>query len=105
MQATLAELTAVTIALAIRTELPQCREVIVCGGGAHNGDLMQRLRRLTGAAVATTDAHGVPPDWVEGAAFAWLARARLLGHAGNVPSVTGARRPAVLGGVYWGAAP
>jgi anhydro-N-acetylmuramic acid kinase len=105
VQATLAELTAVTIATAIRTELPQCREVIVCGGGAHNGDLMQRLRRLTGAAVATTDAYGVPPDWVEGAAFAWLARARLLGHAGNVPSVTGARRPAVLGGVYWGAAP
>jgi anhydro-N-acetylmuramic acid kinase len=66
---------------------------------------MQRLRRLTGATVDTTEAYGVSPDWVEGAAFAWLARARLRNLAGNVPSVTGARRPAVLGGVYWGAAP
>jgi anhydro-N-acetylmuramic acid kinase len=105
VQATLAELTAATIANAIRTELPECGEVLVCGGGAHNGDLMQRLRRLTGATVDTTEAYGVSPDWVEGAAFAWLARARLRNLAGNVPSVTGARRPAVLGGVYWGAAP
>ncbi len=105
VQATLAELTASTIAAAISAELPKCGEVIVCGGGAHNADLMQRLRRLTAARVTTTEPHGVPPDWVEGAAFAWLARARLRGLAGNVPSVTGARREAVLGGVYWGAAP
>ena len=105
VQATLAELTAATIAAAIRAELPKCGEVIVCGGGAHNTDLMQRLRRLTAVRVTTTDSHGVPPDWVEGAAFAWLARARLRGLAGNVPSVTGARREAVLGSVYWGAAP
>ena len=105
VQATLAELTAATIAAAIRAELPKCGEVIVCGGGAHNADLMQRLRRLTAVRVTTTDSHGVPPDWVEGAAFAWLARARLRGLAGNVPSVTGARREAVLGSVYWGAAP
>lgn len=105
VQATLAELTAVTIAAAIRDELPDCREVIVCGGGVHNDDLMKRLRRLTATQVTTTDSHGVPPDWVEGAAFAWLARARVRGLAGNVPTVTGARRPAVLGGVYWGRAP
>jgi anhydro-N-acetylmuramic acid kinase len=105
VQATLAELTAATIAGAIRAELPRCSEVIVCGGGAHNGDLMTRIARLTGARVTTTLDYGVPPDWVEGAAFAWLARARLLGAAGNVPTVTGARRGAVLGGVYWGASP
>ena len=105
VQATLAELTATTIAAAVRDELPDCREVIVCGGGVHNGDLMTRLRRLTATRVGTTDSHGVPPDWVEGAAFAWLARARLRGLAGNVPTVTGARRPAVLGGVYWGRTP
>ena len=50
VQTTLAELTASTIAAAISTELAECREVIVCGGGAHNGDLMRRLRRLTGHA-------------------------------------------------------
>jgi len=105
VQATLAELTATTIAAAVHTALPQCAEVVVCGGGAHNDDLLQRLRRLTGVNVTTTEAYGVPPDWVEAAAFAWLARARLRGLAGNVASVTGARREAVLGGVYCGAAP
>ena len=105
VQATLAELTATTIAAAIRNELPACGEVIVCGGGVHNDDLMARLGRLTATHVTTTDTHGVPPDYVEGAAFAWLARARMQGIAGNVPTVTGARRPAVLGGVYWGATP
>jgi anhydro-N-acetylmuramic acid kinase len=105
VQATLAELTAVTIADAIRDELADCREVIVCGGGVHNADLMTRLKRLTATKVTTTDSHGVPPDWVEGAAFAWLARARMRELAGNVPTVTGARRPAVLGGVYLGRAP
>jgi len=105
VQATLAELTATTIAAAIRDELPDCRAVIVCGGGVHNDDLMARLRRLTATQVTTTDSHGVPPDWVEGAAFAWLACARLRGLAGNVPTVTGARRPAILGGVYWGRTP
>jgi anhydro-N-acetylmuramic acid kinase len=105
VQTTLAEFTATTIAAAIHDELPECREVIVCGGGVHNDDLMTRLRRLTATSVTTTDAHGVPADWVEGAAFAWLARARVRGLTGNVPTVTGARRPAVLGGVYWGRTP
>jgi anhydro-N-acetylmuramic acid kinase len=105
VQSTLAELTAVTIAAAVTAELPSCREVIVCGGGAHNGDLMGRLQRMTGARVSTTESHGVAPDWVEGAAFAWLARARIRGVPGNLPTVTGARRGAVLGGVYFGAQP
>ncbi|HVS22139.1 MAG TPA: anhydro-N-acetylmuramic acid kinase, partial [Gammaproteobacteria bacterium] len=102
VQATLAELSATTIAAAIRVELPAGREVIVCGGGAHNVDLLNRLRRITGARVTTTEAYGVGPDWVEGAAFAWLARARMRGLPGSIPTVTGARRPAVLGGVYLG---
>jgi anhydro-N-acetylmuramic acid kinase len=105
VQATLAELTAATIAAAIRSELEHCQDIIVCGGGAHNADLLRRLRRLATARVTTTEAHGFSPDWVEAAAFAWLARARLREIPGNVPSVTGARRPAVLGSVYCGASP
>jgi anhydro-N-acetylmuramic acid kinase len=105
IQATLAELTATTIAAGIDGALPDCKRLIVCGGGAHNADLMARLQRLSGRSVDTTAAFGIAPDWVEGAAFAWLARARLRSEAGNVPTVTGARRPAVLGGVYLGSAP
>ncbi len=101
VQATLAELTATAIVTSVDRTLPNCRRLIVCGGGAHNADLMERLRRLSGRTVATTATLGIAPDWVEGAAFAWLARARLRGDVGNVPSVTGARRAVVLGGVYW----
>jgi anhydro-N-acetylmuramic acid kinase len=105
VQATLAELTATTIVDSIKSAQPGCRRIIVCGGGAHNDDILARLRRRSGVIVETTAEHGLSPDWVEGTAFAWLARARLQHHAGNVPSVTGARRDAVLGGVYWSTAP
>lgn len=105
VQATLAEFTARTIVDAVRARAPECRRLLVCGGGAHNADLMARLHRLSGLPVETTAAYGVPPDWVEGAAFAWLAWARLNGHFGNVPTVTGAARPALLGGVYSIASP
>ena len=105
VQATLAELTAATIVAAIDRSVDGCKRVIVCGGGAHNADLLARIRKHTRADVETTEAFGISPDWVEAAAFAWLARARLRTLAGNVPSVTGARRDAVLGGVYWGSAP
>ena len=105
VQATLAELTATTIVASVAQAVRECKQLIICGGGAHNGDLMTRLRRLGGISVDTTAAFGIAPDWVEGAAFAWLARARLRSEAGNVPTVTGARRAAILGGVYLSSAP
>jgi anhydro-N-acetylmuramic acid kinase len=101
VQATLLQLTARTIAGAIRRFLPQTREAYVCGGGAHNRALMQALAgHLSGVPVATTDALGWHPDWVEAAAFAWLAHQTLEGLPGNLPSVTGAKRAVILGGIY-----
>ncbi len=101
VQATLAELTARSIADAIRRFLPVCDEVFVCGGGAHNRDLMERLRaRLKPLPLATTDALGLAPDWVEATAFAWLAHRTLEAKPGNLPSVTGAQHPVILGGIY-----
>jgi anhydro-N-acetylmuramic acid kinase len=104
VQATLAELTARTIAAALQTLLPQVPvEVYICGGGAHNHDLLERLRaRLGKTMLASTSVLGLDPDWVEAAAFAWLAHQTLAGHPGNLPSVTGARRAVVLGGIYLG---
>ncbi len=105
IQATLAELTAATIAVAIdKLALGEAR-IIVCGGGAYNADLLARLARLCGRDIESTAAFGLAPDWVEATAFAWLARARLEGAPGNVPTVTGARQAAVLGGVYYGGIP
>tara|TARA_R110002110_G_C13470397_1_gene720524 strand:+ start:3314 stop:4432 length:1119 start_codon:yes stop_codon:yes gene_type:complete len=103
VQATLAELTANTIANSICNSGADVNAVYVCGGGAHNTDLMQRLRRaLPGIAVRTTAAKGMDPDHVEAAAFAWFADQTLSKMAGNAPRVTGAEGFRVLGGIYWG---
>jgi anhydro-N-acetylmuramic acid kinase len=101
VQATLAELSARTIATAILENAPEVNEVLVCGGGVHNTDLLERLTTyLAGSTVASTESYGLHPDWVEAAAFAWLAKRRLEGKPGNLPEVTGASRPELLGAVY-----
>jgi anhydro-N-acetylmuramic acid kinase len=101
VMATLAELTAHSVAEALQRELPQARRLRICGGGAFNGHLMARWRALLpGVDVATTAADGVPPDQVEALAFAWLAACRLAGRSASLPAVTGARAARVLGAVY-----
>jgi len=101
VQATLAEVSARGVADAIARHLGPVTEVYVCGGGASNRDLMDRLARLLpGRSVASTAALGIAPDWVEALAFAWLARETLTGRPGNLPAVTGARGPRVLGCIY-----
>ncbi len=101
VQATLAELTAVTVANAIERHCPAAIEILLCGGGSQNAELARRLgARLRGRALANTGALGLEPRWVEATAFAWLAREALAARPGNVPLVTGARGPRVLGAVY-----
>ncbi|MEJ2592287.1 MAG: anhydro-N-acetylmuramic acid kinase [Candidatus Thiodiazotropha sp.] len=101
VQHTLAELTAVTVTDAIAAEGLAAAEVLVCGGGAHNRYLMQRLQDLLPAGqVRSTAEYGLDPDWVEAMAFAWLAQRTLNGLSGNLPSVTGARRAVTLGAIY-----
>ncbi len=101
VQASLAEVTARGIADAIGRWAPGTRCVYMCGGGSENGHLCRRLQDLLGdVALRTTNDAGVPPAWVEAAAFAWLARRHRRGEPGNLPAVTGARRPAILGALY-----
>ena len=101
VQATLAEFSARAAADALRQHGPQSRRLRVCGGGAYNTDLMQRLTaQLPGVSVQSTDAAGVPPLQVEALAFAWLAQAFVERHSGNLTAVTGARGPRVLGALY-----
>jgi anhydro-N-acetylmuramic acid kinase len=101
VQATLLELTAVTIARAVRTHAAHAREVFVCGGGARNRALLSRLAELLpGKRVVSTAELGIEPEHVEALAFAWLARQALEHEPGNLPAVTGARGPRVLGAIY-----
>ena len=101
VQATLLELTARSISQALLSARPLTGELLVCGGGAHNGALMARLSALLpDSRVTSTASRGIPPDWVEAMAFAWLAHCCLEGTPGNLPSVTGARGPRVLGAIY-----
>jgi anhydro-N-acetylmuramic acid kinase len=101
VQATLLELTALTIVESLQAAQTDTQELLVCGGGAHNSALMNRLSSLLpNTKVSSTATHGVDPDWVEAMAFAWLAHCCLEGIAANRPSVTGARGLRVLGAIY-----
>jgi anhydro-N-acetylmuramic acid kinase len=101
VQTTLAQLTAISVAQALRAAMPSVRRLLVCGGGVRNLDLMRRLGlQLPGVVVESTAAHGIEPQWVEAGAFAWLAMRTLRGLPGNLPAVTGAAGPRVLGGIY-----
>lgn len=101
VQATLAELTARSVADALQCHLADARSLCVCGGGALNSHLMARLAAaLPQWKVQTTDVLGLPPMQVEAAAFAWLAREFVERRAANRPDVTGARGLRVLGCLY-----
>ena len=101
VQATLLQLTTRSIANAILDYCPNTKEIYICGGGARNSALISHLKdALPEKRVALTDNLGVDADWVEGYAFAWLARQAILGLPGNLPAVTGAGGERILGAVY-----
>ncbi|HZH42858.1 MAG TPA: anhydro-N-acetylmuramic acid kinase [Lysobacter sp.] len=102
VQATLLELSAVTVVDALRRSQPGTRRVIACGGGVRNPRLLARIGHHLGSGVVLerSEAHGLDADFVEAMAFAWLARQTLCGLPGNLPAVTGAAGPRVLGVVY-----
>jgi len=103
VQATLCQLTASSIAQAIKQYCPQSEAAFICGGGARNEMLMQRIQNeLPSHQITSTEELGIHPDWVEAIAFAWLAKQTLAGKPGNLPAVTGASHPVVLGATYSG---
>lgn len=100
-QATFAALTARSIADSVRAHAAGATEVLICGGGANNRTLLGMLAaELAPRSVSTTAKYGVAVEHVEALAFAWLAREAIAGRPANVPAVTGARGPRVLGAIY-----
>jgi anhydro-N-acetylmuramic acid kinase len=101
VQATLLALSARTVADALRATQPRTRALVACGGGVHNGALLSALAaELPDCRVESSGVHGLDPDFMEAMGFAWLARETLAGRPGNLPSVSGAQGPRVLGAVY-----
>ncbi|AIY43670.1 Anhydro-N-acetylmuramic acid kinase [Collimonas arenae] len=106
VQATLAMLTATTIADAIARHAEDVQTVYVCGGGAYNSYLMTQLTQalqkngLPATTVCSTQKLGIAPNHVEAVAFAWLAMRFDQRLPGNLPAVTGARSPRILGALY-----
>ncbi len=101
VQATLLDLTAVSVSDAIRNTGLTKGELLLCGGGTFNTALWHRLQDLLPDwTLHSTADFGLAPGWVEAAAFAWLARQTMLGLPGNLPAVTGAAGPRILGAIY-----
>ena len=101
VQATLLALTSCAITDSIRLFSKGVQEIYLCGGGAHNSALVQRLRAsMPGCSIQVTDTLGMNADYLEAIAFAWLAQQTLCGHSANLPAVTGAHHPCILGAIY-----
>ncbi len=99
--ATLLELTAVTIKGGVLQYMKSVTHIYCCGGGAYNLFLLQRLSiLLPEVQIDITDSLGIPVQWVEAIAFAWFAKKRIEKQSANLPSVTGASKKTILGGLY-----
>ena len=101
VQATLTEYTALACANDVKQHASGTKKMIVCGGGALNTHLMERLAfYLPNLNVISSDSTGLPPLQVEAAAFAWLAFKTVRSETSSLPSVTGARGARILGAIY-----
>ena len=100
VQATLAALTTRSIADAIKGHAPEAARILVCGGGAFNLTVLAQIEDALQLPVESTLEHGIDPRWMEAVAFAWLAQRTMDGLAGNLPSVTGASGPRILGAIH-----
>jgi anhydro-N-acetylmuramic acid kinase len=101
VQATLLELTASTCCDCVNSYSKDSEKLIVCGGGAFNLRLMRRLQTLLpGHRVESSSEAGLPPQQVEAAAFAWLARKTIYREALRLENITGAKGARIAGAVY-----
>ncbi len=102
--ATATAFTASTIVSAYRRFLPVMPdEMILCGGGAHNATLVRMLQAgLKGVRIRSTGEFGIDVDAKEAVSFAILAYATIRGVPNNLPRVTGASEPVVMGKIVPG---
>lgn len=101
VQATLVAFTANSIAAAIKNIQPSIKQVVICGGGAHNVTLMREIQtKLPNILLDSSSKFGVDPDYLEAMMFAWLADKALSRTPVDLRNITGAKKPSILGAVY-----
>ncbi|MDF1683284.1 MAG: anhydro-N-acetylmuramic acid kinase [Legionellaceae bacterium] len=101
VQATLAKLTAISIANAIKVGAPECHRIALCGGGVHNDFLSQQLKQaLPTYSIDSTEAFGVDPDYLEAIMFGWFAKQAIQNKIVDMTQITGAHKPTILGSIY-----
>jgi len=101
VQATLTQLTALTIADAIRSDAPECKRIVLCGGGVHNDFLYYQLKHaLPGCRIDSTQALGVDPDYLEAIMFGWFAQQTIQNNPVDLTQITGTNKPTILGSIY-----
>jgi len=89
------------VALSLKQHSHDCQHLIVCGGGAFNTQLIQAISlEISPIPLSLSSEYGLNPSDIEGAAFAWLARQHCLKLTGNIPTVTGASHPVILGACF-----
>lgn len=99
VQATLLEFTIIPIVEALKVQ--QVKRLIVCGGGAHNGYLMEKLsHKLDGIDVMKSDDVGIDSTFLEAIAFAWLAYKRVNHQHIDLQTITGSSQPSILGAIH-----
>ena len=106
VQATLLQLTVDSALQALERYATQTQTLVICGGGARNTALLDLFKSRAedlfknSLEIVTSDALGIDPQLVEGLAFAWLAWAHKEKRPANLPAVTGAKGPRILGACY-----
>tara|TARA_R110002126_G_scaffold273866_1_gene418667 strand:+ start:206838 stop:207926 length:1089 start_codon:yes stop_codon:yes gene_type:complete len=101
VQATLASVTAISIAHAIQADAPECTRIALCGGGAHNHFLFQQLKQILPlCSIESTQTYGVDPDYLEAIMFGWFAQQTIQNKAVDLTQITGSNKPVILGSIY-----
>lgn len=98
---TLTEFTALSVVRGLALSGRTIEEIIVCGGGAFNQHLLARIAYHSNKRITSSEHYGLAPQWMEAIAFAWFAQRTLKKEYSNAPSVTGASKQLVLGGIYY----
>ena len=100
IQATLLSFTTNSIVRDISFHAKDCEEVIVCGGGAYNSRLMNKLNDSLDCKMVTSDNYSISPDAIEACLFAWLASCRINKTLLDLTTITGSSKPCILGAIY-----